>query len=126
VTGLAERYLKAIDKVLSEGRLYLRFNDIFYKIKSVSIQDLNAKLECRNMQDGEEYEINFKIEKGLLNDLLEFGLKDSRDSVFIISEDQNKPIWFETSIAELIKEVERKELRSDIRRMLGRYADMEV
>ena len=56
MTGLAERYLKAIDKVLSEGRLYLRFNDIFYKIKSVSIQDLNAKLECRNMQDGEEYE----------------------------------------------------------------------
>jgi hypothetical protein len=126
VTGLAERYLKAIDKVLSEGRLYLRFNDVFYKIKSVSIQDLNAKLECRNLQDGEEYEINFKIEKGLLNDLLEFGLKDSRDSVFIISEDQNRPIWFETSIAELIKEVEKKELRSDIRRMLGRYADMEV
>jgi hypothetical protein len=126
VTGLAERYLKAIDKVLSEGRLYLRFNNVFYKIKSVSIQDLNAKLECRNLQDGEEYEINFKIEKGLLNDLLEFGLKDSRDSVFIISEDQNRPIWFETSIAELIKEVERKELRSDIRRMLGRYADMEV
>jgi len=123
---LAERYLKAIDKVLSEGRLYLRFNNVFYKIKSVSIQDLNAKLECRNLQDGEEYEINFKIEKGLLNDLLEFGLKDSRDSVFIISEDQNRPIWFETSIAELIKEVERKELRSDIRRMLGRYADMEV
>lgn len=123
---MAERYLKAIDKVLSEGRLYLRFNDVFYKIKSVSIQDLNAKLECRNLQDGEEYEINFKIEKGLLNDLLEFGLKDSRDSVFIISEDQNRPIWFETSIAELIKEVERKELRSDIRRMLGRYADMEV
>lgn len=126
MTGLAERYLKAIDKVLSEGRLYLRFNDVFYKIKSVSIQDLNAKLECRNLQDGEEYEINFKIEKGLLNDLLEFGLKDSRDSVFIISEDQNRPIWFETSIAELIKEVEKKELRSDIRRMLGRYADMEV
>ena len=126
MTGLAERYLKAIDKVLSEGRLYLRFNNVFYKIKSVSIQDLNAKLECRNLQDGEEYEINFKIEKGLLNDLLEFGLKDSRDSVFIISEDQNRPIWFETSIAELIKEVERKELRSDIRRMLGRYADMEV
>ena len=123
---MAERYLKAIDKVLSEGRLYLRFNDVFYKIKSVSIQDLNAKLECRNLQDGEEYEINFKIEKGLLNDLLEFGLKDSRDSVFIISEDQNRPIWFETSIAELIKEVEKKELRSDIRRMLGRYADMEV
>ncbi len=123
---MAERHLKVIDKILNEGRLYLRFNDVFYKIKSMTIQGLNAKLDCRNMQDGEEYEINFKIETGLLDDLIGFGLKDARSSIFVISEDQSRPIWFETSIAELIKEVERKELKSDIRRMLGGYTDIEV
>jgi len=112
--------------MLNEGRLYLKFNDTFYKIKSVAVQGLNARFECRSLKDGEEYEIGFKIEKALLDDLLKFGFKDRPSSIFVISEDLNRPIWFETTIGELIKELERKELRSDIRRMLEGYTDIEL
>ncbi|MEM3737249.1 MAG: hypothetical protein QXJ75_04085 [Candidatus Bathyarchaeia archaeon] len=118
--------MKVVDKVLSEGRLYLKFNDVFYKVKSLTIQGLSARFDCRSLENGEDYEINFKVDEKLLGDLIRFGLKDERNSIFIISEDMDRPVWFETSIAELIKEVEKKGLKNDLRRTLGMYPDMEV
>lgn len=122
---MAERYLKAVQKVLNKGSVYLRLHGSIYKIKSLEIKDSDAKFDCRSLRDGENYEINFKIEKKLMTDLVGFGLRDKPNSVFIISEDADKPIWFETSLQELIVEVEKRALRKDLLKELSTYVDIE-
>jgi hypothetical protein len=94
-------------------------------VKAIEIKGSNAKFECENLQDGEEYEISFKIEKDLMVDLLRFGLKDKPDQVFMISEDLNRPIWFETTLDELIRELEEWKLKKGLKKELAEYKDIE-
>ncbi|WP_309493239.1 hypothetical protein [Candidatus Hecatella orcuttiae] len=122
---MAERYLKAVQKVLNKGSVYLRLHGSIYKIRSLEIKGSDAKFDCRSLHNGENYEISFKIEKKLMTDLIGFGLRDKPNSVFVISEDADKPIWFETSLQELIEEVEKRALRKDLLKELSTYADIE-
>ncbi|MHC1564060.1 MAG: hypothetical protein ACXQTF_01860 [Candidatus Hecatellaceae archaeon] len=122
---MAEKYLKAVQKVLNKGSVYFKLHDTIYRVKAIEIKGSNAKFECENLQDGEDYEISFKIEKNLMVDLLRFGLKDKPDQVFMISEDLNRPIWFETTLDELIRELEEWKLKKGLKKELAGYKDIE-
>jgi len=122
---LAERYVKAIEKVLSRGRCYLRLDGVLYRVKKIEIRGLNATFDCKSMHDGEDYEVKFKIERKLLEDLLSFSLKDEKDAIFVISEDAGGTLWFETSMAELIKGVEEREIKENLKRELSNFFDLE-
>ena len=122
---MAEKYIKAVQKVISKGSVYLRLNNSIYRVKKIEIRGSNAKFECKNLRDGEDYEINFKIEKELMVDLIRFGLEDKPNSIFIISEDLNKPVWFETSLTELIEEAEKQGLRRELEKELANYENLE-
>ena len=122
---MAERYVKAIEKVLSRGRCYLRLDGVLYRVKKIEIRGLNATFDCKSMHDGEDYEVKFKIERKLLEDLLSFSLKDEKDAIFVISEDAGGTLWFETSMAELIKGVEEREIKENLKRELSNFFDLE-
>jgi hypothetical protein len=94
-------------------------------VKKIEIRGADAKFECKNLRDGEDYEISFKIEKQLLVDIIRFGLNDQPNSIFIISEDLNKPVWFETSLTELIEEAERQGLKRELEKELASYENLE-
>ena len=122
---MAEKYLKAVQKVLNKGSVYFKLHDTIYRVKAIEIKGSKAKFECENLQDGEDYEISFKIERDLMVDLLRFGLKDKPDQVFMISEDLNRPIWFETTLDELIRELEEWKLKKGLQKELAKYKDIE-
>ncbi len=122
---MAERYVKAIEKVLSRGRCYLRLDGVLYRVKKIEIRGLNATFDCKSMHDGEDYEVKFKIERKLLEDLLSFSLKDEKDAIFVISEDAGETLWFETSMAELIKGVEEREIKENLKRELSNFFNLE-
>ena len=122
---MAERYVRAIEKVLGQGRCYLKLDGVLYKVRKIEIKGLEARFDCRSMQDGEEYEIKFKVNRRLLKDLLGFSLKDQKDSIFVISEDEAGTFWFETSMTELLKGIEEKEVRENLRKELSKYMDLE-
>jgi hypothetical protein len=122
---LAEKYVKAVQKVINKGTVYLRLNNSIYRVKKIEIRGADAKFECKNLRDGEDYEISFKIEKQLMVDIIRFGLNDQPNSIFIISEDLNKPVWFETSLTELIEEAERQGLKRELEKELASYENLE-
>lgn len=123
--GLAEKYVRAVQKVLNRGLVYFKLDDSFYRVKAIRIEGSNARFDCESLQNGEEYEVSFKIEEELMADLLRFGLEDKPNSVFIISEDVEKPVWFETSLTELIEGLRRQGVKRDLRRELAAYEDLE-
>lgn len=122
---MAERYLKSIDKVLNKSLVYLKLNRNFYRIKRIEMKNLHAKFLCKQIENGRDYEIKFKTSPDMFSDLVTFGLKDKKHGIFVILTESNELSWFETTIEELIKQIDEREIREGIRRELEAYDDME-
>ncbi len=122
---MAEKYLKSIDKILNRGLVYLKLDGEFYKIEKIEIKCYQASFHCKQISTGKAFEIKFQVKPEMFTDLVSFGLKDQKYSIFIILKEANDSIWFETSIYELIKQIDDREIREEIKRELYGYEDME-
>ena len=84
-----------------------------------------AKFECKQIHSGKAFEIKFQIKTEMFSDLVTFGLKDQKHSIFVILKEPNNSSWFETSVDELIKQIDEREIREEIRKELHSFEDIE-
>ena len=122
---MAERHIKNIEKVLNKGLVYLKLDEGFYKIKRIEMRKLDMKFHCKEIGKEKEYEVKFKANPKMFSALITFGLEDKKHSIFMIMAESSKLNWFETSIEELIKQIDEKEVKEDIIRELEIYDDLE-
>ena len=114
-----------IEKVLNKGLVYLKLDEGFYKIKRIEMRKLDMKFHCKEIGKEKEYEVKFRANPKMFSALVTFGLEDKKHSIFMIMAESSKLNWFETSIEELIKQIDEKEVKEDIRRELEIYDDLE-
>jgi len=122
---LAERYIRKVHKVVKNGSVYLRMQNRFYMLLDIEMRGSEAKVLCHGVDDGKDLQVKLVLEEKLLKDLIGFGLRDKRNSIFIIVKDRDKKIWFETSVETLTEEIYRRELGRVMKRKLDSYQDIE-
>lgn len=122
---MAENYIKKIHKIVQNGSIYLRMENRFYKLLDIEVKGSEAEVLCHGMDDDKDLHVKLVMEGGLLKDLVCFGLKDKKNSIFIIDKDTSKQIWFETSVESLTREIYTKELYKIMEHKLRSYKDIE-
>ena len=122
---MAESYIRKVHKVVKNGSVYLRMQNRFYMLLDIEMSGSEAKVLCHGVDDGKDLQVKLVLEEKLLKDLIGFGLRDKRNSIFIIVKDRDKKIWFETSVETLTEEIYRRELGRVMKRKLDSYQDIE-
>jgi hypothetical protein len=122
---LAESHIKKVHKTVENGTVYLRTENKFYRLNDIEIKGSKAKVQCHGMDDGKELQFELEIKGNLLQDLVGFGLRDSKNSIFIIVNEDNRNLWFETSVNTLTEGIYKKELGKIIKTKLTAYQDIE-
>ena len=122
---MAESYIRKVHKVVKNGSVYLRMQNRFYMLLDIEMSGSQAKVLCHGVDDGKDLHVKLVLEEKLLKDLIGFGLRDKKNSIFIIVKDKDKKIWFETSVETLTEEIYKRELGRIMKRKLDSYQDIE-
>ena len=122
---MAENHIREVHKVVKNCAVYLRMENRFYRLIDIEMKGSEAGMLCRGVDDGKELQVKLAIDRKLIQDLLGFGLRDKKNTIFIIVKDAVEKIWFETSVETLTEEMYRRELGRVMKRKLGSYHDIE-